>query len=199
MSVIFDQSETKINLMRAFAGESQARNRYTFAAAQALDEGFAVLEKVFDFTGEQEMEHGEIFYEYLQREVPHSAVTIEAAYPVDDNRDVLSLLKASAANEFEEAERIYPGFAAVAEKEGFPNIADHFARIAKIEQTHGERFTMFAQLLETDRLFKSEKETAWLCLKCGNIHYGKEAPMVCPVCGHNRGWYVRRDLAPFTM
>lgn len=197
-SVPFAQSETKINLLRAFAGESQARNRYTFAAGQAKKEGYALLADVFNFTANQEKEHAEIFYNHLKQEAAGENITIDAAYPIDSDTNMVTLLKAAQHNEFEEFESAYPAFAQKAEEEGFSRIAAHFRMIAEIERSHGERFGMYAALMENDRMFIADEETQWVCLNCGHIHKGMEAPMVCPVCDHDRGYFIRKELEPFT-
>lgn len=197
-NVPFAESETKINLLRAFAGESQARNRYTFAAGQAKKEGYALIAEAFDYTANQEKEHAEIFFNHLKEGAAGENITIEAAYPVDRDTDVFTLLKEAQHNEFEEFESAYPAFAQTAEDEGFAKIAAHFRMIAEIEKTHGERFGMFAALLEKDRLFVADQETRWVCLNCGHVYQGIEAPMVCPVCDHDRGYFIREEFAPFT-
>lgn len=193
----FAQSQTKVNLLRAFAGESQARNRYTFAAAQAKKEGYALIANIFDFTANQEKEHAEIFFNHLKEGAAGENITIDAAYPIDRDTDVFTLLRQAQHNEFEEFESAYPAFAQTAEEEGYDKIATHFRMIAAIEKTHGERFGLFASLIENDRLFRAEEETRWVCLNCGNVYQGIEAPMVCPVCDHDRGYFIRDELTPF--
>lgn len=196
MSKDLKTSETAKNLMRAFAGESQARNRYTFSAAAAKKEGYPVIQSVFQFTANQEKEHAEIFYKFL-KELTGENILIDGAYPVDMHEKTLDLLRAAAHNEFEEHDEVYKKFGDVAISEGFDRIGQVFHMIAEIEQTHGQRFDMFAQLLESGRLFTSEEETGWMCLNCGYIHEGKTAPKYCPVCEHEQGYFVRLDLAPF--
>lgn len=197
--VPFDQSETKQNLLRAFAGESQARNRYTFAASQAKKEGYALLEKVFQFTANQEKEHGEIFYNHLIEEgAAGENITIDAAYPVDDDSSTLTLLRAAHHNEYDEFENEYPAFADKAQEEGYPAIAAHFRMIAKIEQAHGDRFAMYANLIEQGKLFLNEGKTVWVCLNCGHIHTAAEAPQTCPVCDHPQGYFIRKEYEPYS-
>ena len=197
MSISFENSMTKENLMRAFAGESQARNRYTMAASQAKKEGLGVIEAVFTFTANQEREHAEIFYNHLSQ-AAETSISIDGSYPVDISRDVARLLRFAQHNEFEEFEPVYPDFAAVANQEGFTNIGAKFNQIAKIEKTHGDRFGMFADLLEQGKLFVSDVEEEWMCLNCGYVHKSSEAPKSCPVCSHPQGYFVRLKLAPFT-
>lgn len=192
----FKNSETAKNLMRAFAGESQARNRYTFAASTAKKEGLQVIEAVFTFTAGQEKEHGEIFYHYL-KELTGETIHIDGGYPVDLYDKTLDLLKASRHNEYEEYDPVYRSFGDIAKQEGFDKIAHTFHMIAEIEKTHGDRFQLFADLLEKNQLFVSEVETGWTCLNCGYVYHGTEAPSVCPVCSHAQGYFVRMELAPF--
>lgn len=193
----FKDSETRANLMRAFAGESQARNRYTIAAGQARDEKLYVVEAVFRFTAEQEKEHAEVFYKHLS-EAAGENIAIDGAYPVDIAKDVASLLRMAQHNEYEEHGDVYPAFAKKANEEGFPAIADSFSQIAEIEKVHGNRFGQFAKWLEEGKLFVSDAETAWMCLECGNIYRGTAVPPVCPVCHNDRGYFIRLELAPYT-
>lgn len=193
----FRNSETKDNLMRAFAGESQARNRYTIAASQAEKEKLHVIAAVFRFTADQEKEHAEIFYRYLS-ELSGENITVDGAYPVDLAKDVAGLLRMAQHNEYEEYKDVYRRFAEKAEEEGFQNIAASFRRIAEIEKVHGDRFSQFAELLEQGKLFVSDVETAWMCLACGNIIYGSKIPEQCPVCHHDQGFFIRLELAPYS-
>ncbi len=197
MAVEFKNSETKENLMRAFAGESQARNRYTIAASQAKKQNLHVIEAVFRFTADQEKEHASIFYNHLSI-LGGESIQIDGAYPVDINQDVAKLLRFAEHNEFEEHDDVYKNFAAKAKEEGFDGVAASFNMIAEIEKTHGERFGMFAELLEQNKLFVSNVETAWMCLECGHIYRGTSVPEYCPVCHHDRGYFVRLELAPYT-
>ena len=199
MTVIMDfkNSETKKNLMRAFAGESQARNRYCMAASQAKQQKLKVVELVFKFTAEQEEQHARIFYKHL-KECAGETIEIDGTYPVDINEDIAKLLRYAEHNEFEEYDDVYKAFAEKAKEEGFDNVAYSFTEIGEIEKTHGERFKKFAELLENNELFVSNVECKWMCLNCGNVFEGKEAPMSCPVCQHDRGYYIRLELAPYS-
>lgn len=192
----FKNSKTKENLMRAFAGESQARNRYTFAASQAKKEKLFVIESIFTFTANQEKSHAKAFYNLL-KEVAGENILIDGAYPVDISEDIVKLLRMAQHNEFEENEDVYPSFAKVAEEEGFTKVATMFKMIAAIEKVHGERFGKFAEMIEQDKLFKSDTETYWMCLKCGQIFKTKTPPNQCPVCNHPQGYFIRLDMAPF--
>ena len=196
MSIEFCNSETKDNLMRAFAGESQARNRYTMAADQAKQQNLHVIEQIFTFTANQEKEHAEIFYDYL-KELCGETIFIDGGYPVDQYEKSLDLLKAARHNEYEEFEDVYQNFSRIAKEEGFDAISNSFAQIAQIEKLHGDRFQMFADYLERNQLFVSEVETGWMCLNCGHIHRGTKVPGQCPVCHHDQGYFIRMELAPY--
>lgn len=201
MNKNFQDSKTKQNLMRAFAGESMARNRYQFAAAAAKSSDLYVIQAVFDFTADQEKEHGEIFYNHLKQELGtqtlHVPVDIEAGYPVDLKADIVSLLRSAYDHEYEEYGDAYPSFGKTAQEEGFPKIADSFNRIAEIEKVHGDRFQLFADMLEQNKLFVSDVETGWMCLNCGHVLTGKQSPLTCPVCSHSQGYFIRLELAPY--
>ena len=197
MAVNFKTSETKLNLMRAFAGESQARNRYTFAAQQAKEHEHHDVEAVFTFTADQEKEHAQVFYNHL-KEMAGETIQIDGGYPVDISQSVLELLRFAQHNEYEEHDPVYQAFGDKAMEEGFPKIAASFHQIAKIEKVHGDRFGRLADLIEQNKLFISDVECAWMCLNCGHIFTGKEAPQKCPVCEHDRGFFIRLELAPYT-
>lgn len=197
MGANFKTSETKLNLMRAFAGESQARNRYTFAAQQAQEQKLQVVEAVFTFTANQEKEHAQVFYNHLQ-EMAGETIKIDGGYPVDISQSILELLRFAQHNEYEEHDPVYQAFGDKAMEEGFPRIAASFHQIAKIEKVHGDRFGRLADLIEQNKLFISDVECAWMCLNCGHIFTGKEAPQKCPVCEHDRGYFIRLELAPYT-
>ena len=193
----FKNSETKENLMRAFAGESQARNRYTFAASQAKQQKMHVVEAVFTFTSNQEKEHAEIFYNHL-KELSGENIHIDGSYPVDIYESVLEVLRAAQHNEYEEFDPVYKAFGDKAMEEGFPKVAASFHHIAGIEKIHGDRFGQLADLLEQNKLFINDVECKWMCLNCGFVYEGKEAPAMCPVCQHDRGFFIRLELAPYT-
>ena len=190
-------SKTKINLMKAFAGESQARNRYTFAAGEAKKQQLHVIEAIFNYTAGQEKEHAELFYDALG-ELKGENINIEGGYPVDKSTNILELLKSAVHNEQEEFSPVYPDFAKMAKEEGFIKVANLFDKIALIEKTHAERFMQFANLLENNKLFSDDNEVEWVCLNCGHVHKGKEAPKNCPVCEHNQGYFIRKEFSPYT-
>ena len=193
----FKSSETAKNLMRAFAGESQARNRYTIAADIAKDQKYAVVEAVFRFTAEQERAHAEVFYGHL-KELDGEEITVDGGYPVNVTNSVAQLLKYAAGNEEKEFADVYPAFAEVAESEGFSKIAVDFKNIAKIEKLHGERFAKLAEWLDSGKMFLSDVECGWMCLNCGNVIETKGVPEKCPVCNAEQGFFIRLTMAPYT-
>lgn len=196
MGVEFSKSVTKDNLMRAFAGESQARNRYTFAASQAKKNGLYVISAVFDFTASQEKEHAEIFYNHL-KDLSGETIFIDGGYPVDLSEDVATLLEMAQHNEYEEHLDVYKAFGEKAREEGFDRIASSFLQIAQIEKVHGDRFGKYAKLLREGKLFVANAGQEWMCLNCGHVHRGSDAPAVCPVCRHDQGYFIRFELAPY--
>ncbi len=196
MAVEFTKSVTKDNLMRAFAGESQARNRYTFAASNAKKNNLHVISAIFAFTASQEKEHAEIFYNHLQ-EMAGDTIWIDGGYPIDISNDMTELLNMAQHNEYEEHDTVYKSFGETAKKEGFDRVAASFFQIAAIEKIHGDRFGRYAQLLRDGKLFVSDVEEEWMCLNCGYVFKGKSAPAICPVCQHDRGYFIRFELAPF--
>ena len=187
----FEQSQTRENLMRAFAGECMARGRYDYAAQTADKEALYALGRLFRVTADQEREHAELFYTRLAP--APGIVTIRADYPARPEERALALLERAVENEQSEHDAIYPGFAAVAEAEGFPDVARLFQRIAAIEKTHGERFAQFAQWTRDGLLFHDDAGTTWVCLNCGHTVTGVDAPASCPVCLHAQGFFVRRE------
>ena len=168
MAVDFKNSETKLNLMRSFAGESQARNRYTIAASQAKKQNLHVIEAVFTYTANQEREHAEIFYNYLKG-LGGETIHIDGGYPVDISDNLSELLRMAQHNEYEEHDDVYKNFGEKAKEEGFHAIANSFFLIAEIEKVHGDRFGRFAELMEKDMLFRASEKTRWICLNCGYI------------------------------
>ncbi len=196
MGMDFKQSETMKNLMRAFAGESQARNRYTFAAGQAKKENLYVVSAVFRYTAEQEKEHAEIFYNHL-KELSGENIHIDGSYPVDLADDVAKLLRMAQHNEYEEHDSVYKAFGDKAKEEGFLHVASSFHKIAEIEKIHGDRFGHLAELLEQNKLFVSNVKTTWMCLNCGFVFEGEKVPEKCPVCEHDRGYFIRFELSPY--
>lgn len=187
----FLKSETKINLMRAFAGESQARNRYNLSAEKAYNDGFYQVAKVFNLTASQEQAHATVFYNHL-KEANDSHIEICASYPVNIYQTTLDYLKAGVENEEAEYKEIYQNFGNIAKEEGFIAIAQSFFSIAEIENTHSKRFKMLMDMLMQDTLYKSSESAIWICTNCGHIHQGTQAPVICPVCSHKQGHFIEQ-------
>ncbi len=173
-------SRTEINLLTAFAGESQARNRYTYFAGKAKKEGFVQISSIFEETANQEKEHAKRLFKFLQG----GDVEISAAFPAGVIGSTLENLKASAAGEHHEHTEMYPDFAETAREEGLADIADVFVAIAVAEKQHEKRYNDLAANIESGRVFKRDTEEVWRCRNCGYIHTDKEAPGSCPACAH---------------
>ena len=198
MDISFKNSKTKENLMKAFAGESQARNRYTFAAEEAKKQGLYAIGEVFEFTAEQERAHAERFYDLL-KECVGETIEITGGYPVDKQPTVKELLEAARHNEYEEYEDVYQAFGDQAKDEGFMEIASAFYQIAQVEKIHGDRFGKLAEMLENGTYFEKSESGQWMCLNCGHIHKGAKLPNVCPVCRYDKGYFIPIELAPYFM
>lgn len=194
--VEFKNSVTKENLLRAFAGECQAWRRYEFSASKAKKQNLEVLYWLFHYTGNQEKEHAEIFYNHL-KEFNGQEISITADYPIDNTSNMLELLQAAVKHEAAEHDTIYKSFGDKAQEEGFPKIAESFHMIAEIEKVHSDRFARYAQLVQDNKLFQNGTPTEYICLNCGHIHNASDAPIICPVCFHNQGFFVRLDDSPF--
>lgn len=192
------ESKTKENLMKAFAGESQARNRYTFAAELAMQNDMYVIKKVFDLTAHQERHHAEVFYKYLKEMEGKEISVAEADYPVNTSEDLQTQLQNALENETKEGEEVYRTFGDVALEEGFQQIAGKFYMIADVEKLHAKRFEHFFHLMAEGKLFASDVETGWMCLNCGYTVKSTHAPQNCPVCDSSQGYFVRMELAPMT-
>ena len=173
-------TRTERNLLTAFAGESQARNRYTYFASQAKKDGFVQISQIFEETADQEKEHAKRLFKYLEG----GEVEIQAAFPAGVIDSTADNLKAAAAGEHYEWESMYPGFAAVAREEGFEEIADTFEAIAVAEKQHEKRYLGLLKNVEAGTVFKKDTKVVWRCSNCGYLHEGEEAPDVCPACAH---------------
>lgn len=182
-------TKTTENLMKAFAGESQARNRYTFYASVAKKEGYVQISKIFEETAAQEKEHAKRFYKFLKDDLANEAIEITASFPVALHGTTVENLKAAAAGENEEWTDLYPEFAKVAREEGFSAVAAAFDNIAKVEKWHEARYNKLAENIETSLVFKKEEDVMWQCQNCGFIYEGVEAPNVCPACVHPQGYF----------
>ena len=173
-------SQTEKNLLAAFAGESQARNRYTYFASQARKEGYVQISAIFEETANQEKEHAKREFKFLKG----GEVEITASFPAGVIGNTIENLKEAAAGEHYETTEMYPEFATVAEKEGFDEIAKTFRAIAVAEKRHEERYLALAKNIEDGVVFKREKPVRWVCRNCGYVHEGPEAPDLCPACAH---------------
>ncbi len=193
MAIDFMKSRTRENLMRAFAGESQARNRYTIAAKTAKEQGMYAVSQIFLFTADQERAHAERYYQLLKKS-SGSTIAVDGAYPVDHSDNVTKLLEAAKHNELEEFSDVYPAFGEIAKEEGFLEESTAFYQIAKIEEIHAKRFEKLAELLEKGEYYESAKEQDWMCLNCGHIYRGKMVPDVCPVCRYEKGYFIPAEL-----
>ncbi len=178
-------TQTEKNLLTAFAGESQARNRYTYFATQAQKEGFDQIASIFEETADQEKEHARRFFSFLQG----GEVEIAAAFPAGVVGTTLENLKAAAAGENYEHTQMYPGFAVTARQEGFEAIAMVFEAISVSEKQHEKRYRDLAANIEAGRVFKREKPVVWRCRNCGYLFEGMEAPKICPACAYPRDYF----------
>lgn len=181
-------SRTEINLMKAFAGESQARNRYAYYAGKARKEGFKQIEDVFQETAEQEKEHAQRLFRFMDG----GEIEITAGFPAGPERDTLANLKAAAAGEHHEYSSMYPEFAGVAEQEGFPEIAVAMKAIAIAEKFHEERFLGLAKNIENGTVFKKDGKVFWRCRNCGFVVEAAAAPALCPACAHPQDYFEVR-------
>ena len=178
-------TRTEKNLLAAFAGESQARNRYTFFASVARKEGYEQISNIFTETAGNEKEHAEVFFKYLQG----GDVEIVAAYPAGAVEDTKKNLEAAADGEKLEWSQIYTDMEKVAKEEGFSDIATSFKEIAEVEEFHEQRYRRLAANVAAGEVFKKKTIVKWHCTNCGYIHEGTEAPKVCPACKHAQAYY----------
>ena len=178
-------TQTEKNLLTSFAGESQARMRYTYFASVAKKEGYEQIAAIFTETADQEKEHAKRMFKWLEG----GMVEITASYPAGVIGSTLDNLKAAAAGEHEEWSLDYPHFAEVADKEGFPEIAMMYRAISVAEKGHEERYNAFVKNIETGKVFEKDTEVTWQCRNCGYIHTGTEAPELCPACAHPKAHF----------
>jgi len=181
----FKGSRTERNLLAAFAGESQARTRYTFFASVAKKEGFEQISAIFTETADNEKEHAQLFFEHLKG----GLVEITAAYPAGVIGSTAENLLAAAEGEKHEWGTLYPNFAEVAEEEGFADVARTFRMVAKVEAYHERRYRRFLTNVEQGKVFKKDKPVMWKCRNCGYVFEGNEAPEKCPVCAHAKSYF----------
>ena len=182
-------TETEKNLLKAFAGESQAKNRYTFFAKTAKKEGYEQIASFFEETALQEEQHAKIFFKFLEG----GALEITATYPAGMIGTTEENLKASAMGENEEWTEIYPHFAEVAEKEGFKKVATAFKLIAKVEKEHEDRYAKLHKNMVEGKVFASDSTQTWVCRKCGYHHEGNKALANCPVCDHPQAYFELKN------
>lgn len=193
MNWVLKMKETIENLAKAFVGESQARNRYTFYSKIARKEGYEQIGDVFLLTAEQEKEHASWLLKLINElnkksNKPLEEIKIEATVPTTLGTTIENL-KAAISGENYEHTKMYPEFAAVAAKEGFPDISTRLKSIAVAEKHHEERYLKLLKQLENGTLFKKDKEVWWTCKECGYVHFGKQAPVKCPSCDHAQSFY----------
>jgi len=183
-------TETEQNLLKAFAGESQARMRYDYFAKQAKKEGLEQISAIFAETALNEKEHAKRFFKFLEGRM----VEITATYPAGKIGTTLENLHASADGENEEWTELYPAFADIAEEEGFKEVANAFRMIAKVEKAHEERYRKLAENIDSGIVFKRNDTFIWKCRNCGYIHEGKGAPKVCPACDHPQSYFEIMEM-----
>jgi len=180
-------SKTEENLLKAFAGESQARNRYTYFASVAKKAGYEQISAIFQETADNEKEHAEIFFKYLNE--VNEKCEITASYPAGKIGDTKENLLSAAEGEKEEWEVLYPDFEKTARQEGFNEIADSFKEISEVEEQHEKRYRKLLENIKNNSVFKKSKSVKWKCRNCGYVHEGEEAPETCPACKHPQSYY----------
>jgi rubrerythrin len=178
-------TKTEKNLLAAFAGESQARNRYTFYASKAKKEGYEQISALFQETADNEKEHAEVFFKHLQG----GEVEIIAEYPAGKIGTTEQNLLAAAEGEKMEWGTLYPDFAQTAKDEGFPEVAASFETIGEVEAYHEKRYRKLLENIKNDKVFKKDKAVKWKCRNCGYVHEGSDAPEICPACKHPKSYY----------
>jgi rubrerythrin len=183
-------TRTEQNLLKAFAGESQARMRYDYFAKQAKKEGLEQIAAIFEETAQNEREHAKRFFKFLEGEM----VEITASYPAGVIGDTMTNLKAAAAGEKEEWTELYPMFADIAEEEGFKAVAVCFRMIAQAEKAHEARYNTLASNLEDGKVFERDGVIVWKCRNCGYLHEGKKAPKTCPACLHPQSYFEIKEI-----
>lgn len=178
-------TRTEVNLLTAFAGESQARNRYTFFASVAKKEGFIQIANIFEETANHEKEHAKRFFSYLEG----GEAEIKASFPAGKISNTYENLKEAEAGEHYEQTKMYPGFAKIAREEGFEEIALLFEAVAVSERQHEKRYRELAENIKKGRVFKREEKVVWKCTNCGYLHNGTEPPEKCPACQHPKAYF----------
>jgi len=182
-------TKTEKNLLKAFAGESQARNRYTYFASTARKEGFEQIANIFMETAENEKEHAKVFFKYLEG----GEAEITATYPAGRIGKTEENLLAAANGEKLEWSKLYPDFEKIAKEEGFEDVSKSFKEIAEVEEQHEARYRKLLENVKKGEVFKKDKVVRWKCLNCGYVHEGKEAPDQCPACKHPQAYYELKE------
>ncbi|KHD14552.1 rubrerythrin [Clostridium butyricum] len=182
-------TKTAENLMKSFAGECQARTRYTYYASIAKKQGYVQISNIFMETAEQEKEHAKRFYKLLKEDFSDESIEIQSSYPVSFHQETAKNLKAAAEGENEEWTELYPAFAKIAKEEGFEEIAEIYNRISEVESRHERRYKKLLENIENNTVFKKSESVLWKCNNCGYIYEGEEAPSVCPACQHPQGYF----------
>jgi rubrerythrin len=178
-------TKTEENLLKAFAGESQARNRYTYFASVARKEGYEQIAGIFQETADNEKEHAKVFFDYLEG----GDAMITATYPAGKIGSTAENLLAAAEGEKMEWGTLYPNFEKTARDEGFNDVAESFKEIAEVEEQHEKRYRKLLDNVKKGSVFKKDREVSWKCRNCGYVHHGKEAPKTCPACKHPQSYY----------
>jgi len=178
-------TQTEQNLLKAFAGESQARNRYTYASSVARKAGYNQISNIFQETADNEREHAKVFFKFLEG----GPLEITATYPAGMIGDTQQNLEMAAAGELEEWTELYPAFAATAKEEGFPEVAAAFTMIAKVEKEHEARYNKLIERVKAENIFTRDQDVRWKCANCGYIHDGPSAPEMCPACKHPQAYF----------
>ena len=178
-------SETEKNLLKAFAGESQARNRYTYFASQARHDGFEQIAGIFEETANNEKEHAKVFFKFLEG----GDTEIQASYPAGKIGKTEENLLAAANGEKMEWGTLYPAFEKIAKQEGYDAVAKAFKEIGEVEEKHEKRYRKLLENVKNKNVFKKDKPVKWICRNCGYVHEGKEAPDTCPACSHPQSFY----------
>ncbi|MGM0509274.1 MAG: rubrerythrin [Fusobacteriota bacterium] len=183
-------TKTEKNLLKSFAGESQARNRYDYFAKIAKKEGYVQIANIFLETARNEKEHAKRFFKFLET---GEGLEIQAAYPAGALGTTEENLKAAAMGENEEWSELYPEFADIAQEEGFVEIASVYRNIAKVEKEHEERYLKLLQNIKENKVFKKDEPIRWKCGNCGYVHEGKQAPEKCPACAHPKSYFEIKE------
>lgn len=178
-------TQTEKNVLLSFAGESQARNRYSYFASQAKKEGYEQISAIFLDTADNEKEHAKVFFKLLEG----GELQITGGFPAGVIGDTRANLKEAADGEMFENTKMYPEFASIADKEGFPEIAQKFRNIGKVEKGHEDRYRALLKNVEEGRVFKKDTDVVWRCRNCGYLHEGSEAPNKCPACDHEQVYF----------